>query len=565
MALTLLDIPPELIVSIILYLSPHDILSCQGTCRKLCDVCRDTTVRYIVEMERFGVSDDLRPGISYPERLLLLRRREEAWANLDFCKSVQVTVPFESTGIYDFTGGAFLLGTRFHSASRRTTIGYSYLTLPSLSSTEDQKLKWQGPSLGIQILDVGMAVHEHDLIAALTAKPDKNGPIDRHHTLEIRLLSFSTGQPHPLAENPIIFIASLSLILGHCNVLIEIVGEFLALLITFPWARDANEDMFFLLRWKKGDVYFLRSSEWGAYSYFSFLTEDTLVLPNLIQNTLEIVRITIDEDYDDDTRLVTLCTLGLPPLVEHASIVRLACRAEPNPTGSASFSIPAPSSRPFRDKAADAIVLFNLLIEDAGPHAGQFHFPETRPFTFIVHRRALIALIPPAQRACAPFCSAPEAAPTLVPWSAWGVPATRWFESDPASMRWITTTSGQRAVTMEEHTPTPIIVRDFNPYAVRAALAHEVTQERSRECDGGAEQQRLPNGNWQVLKVAEAVIPAGTVFREDVWSALPYIETVTRDLYRYEGVLIDEERILGLETSKDDEIEISSFDVHVLG
>ena len=121
-------------------------------------------------MERSGVSDDLRPGISYPERLLLLQRREEAWANLDFHKNVQVTVPFESTGIYDFTGGAFLLGTRLHSTSRRPTIGYSYVTLPSLTNTEDPTLKWQGLSMGgIQILDVGLAVHEHDLIAALTA------------------------------------------------------------------------------------------------------------------------------------------------------------------------------------------------------------------------------------------------------------------------------------------------------------------------------------------------------------------------------------------------------------
>ena len=86
-------------------------------------------------------------------------------------------------------------------------------------------------------------------------KPDKNGPIDRHHTLEIRLLSFSTGQPHPLAEEPTIFIASISLILGHCNVLIEIVGDFLALLVTFPLVRDASVDMFFLLRWKKGEAH----------------------------------------------------------------------------------------------------------------------------------------------------------------------------------------------------------------------------------------------------------------------------------------------------------------------
>jgi hypothetical protein len=80
-------------------------------------------------------------------------------------------------------------------------------------------------------------------------------PSDRNMTLEIRLLSFSTGQPHPLAEQPIIFITSKSLLLGHCNVLIEIVGEFLALLITFPWARNENEDMFFLVRWKKGETH----------------------------------------------------------------------------------------------------------------------------------------------------------------------------------------------------------------------------------------------------------------------------------------------------------------------
>ena len=169
--MVLLDLPPELIVSIISYLSPHDIISCQRTCRKLCDVCENTALRYLVQMERFGVSGDLGPGISYPERLLLLQRREEAWANLNFSKSVQVTVPFESTGIYDFTGGAFLLGTRLHITRRRPTIGYSYVILPSLSSTEteDQNLKWHGLGMGIQILDVGLAVHEHDLIALLTA------------------------------------------------------------------------------------------------------------------------------------------------------------------------------------------------------------------------------------------------------------------------------------------------------------------------------------------------------------------------------------------------------------
>jgi hypothetical protein len=123
-------------------------------------------------MERAAVTDDMRPGLSYPDRLRMLEQRERTWAMLDFRKSTQVCVPFKSTGIYDFTGGAFLLGTRRDSASRRPTVGYSYIFLPSLSDSDNaqhQALEWRGVNLGIQILDVGLAVHEHDLIAALTA------------------------------------------------------------------------------------------------------------------------------------------------------------------------------------------------------------------------------------------------------------------------------------------------------------------------------------------------------------------------------------------------------------
>src|SRR6266404_939334 len=123
-----------------------------------------------------------------------------------------------------------------------------------------------------------------------------------------------------------------------------------------------------------------------------------------------------------------------------------------------------------------------------------------------------------------------------------------------------------------------IIVRDFNPYAVRAALA-----ARGRSHGLECAHRKLPNGNLQTLKTEETVILAGTVFGDDVRSALPYIETVTQNRYRYEGFLIDKEGFwdwryssllslcwststpvvtFGSQVNKDDEIEISSFDVH---
>src|SRR6266404_5208499 len=97
-----------------------------------------------------------------------------------------------------------------------------------------------------------------------------------------------------------------------------------------------------------------------------------------------------NHEKDDIPCLVPLCTPGLPPLVYHSSIVRLACRTKPNPTGSGPPSIPAPStSHPVHDTVTvvDTIVLFDLFIEGANPHAGLFRFPETRSFTFTVHRR----------------------------------------------------------------------------------------------------------------------------------------------------------------------------------
>jgi len=81
--------------------------------------------------------------------------------------SVEIPAPFDSTSTYDFTGGALILGTR-PSYADHGTFGYSYISLPSLSDSQDQNLEWKGFSLETETLNFGLAVYEHDLIAALT-------------------------------------------------------------------------------------------------------------------------------------------------------------------------------------------------------------------------------------------------------------------------------------------------------------------------------------------------------------------------------------------------------------
>jgi hypothetical protein len=163
--ISLLQIPPELVTRILSYLPPLDIISCARTCQILHDLCSASALRYLVQMERCSLSDDLSPGLSYPERLRIVQEREEAWEMLDFRKSIRVSTRIKSSGMYDLTSGAFFLNCANHG----TTTGYSYITLPSLSNVQDQKLEWKEFSLETQVLNFGLAVDKHDMIAVVTA------------------------------------------------------------------------------------------------------------------------------------------------------------------------------------------------------------------------------------------------------------------------------------------------------------------------------------------------------------------------------------------------------------
>ena len=95
----------------------------------------------------------------------------------------------------------------------------------------------------------------------------------------------------------------------------------------------------------------------------------------------------------------------------------------------------------------------------------------------------------------------------------------------------------QRSVCISTHAeidPSPITIRDFNPYSV----ARYTQPEPDKETDQNAGIRRL---------VTEAtVLEPRHVFTEHVWSALPYVEVASRQRYDYTAVLMDEERILGL-------------------
>lgn len=103
-------------------------------------------------------------------------------------------------------------------------------------------------------------------------------PSDTTTILQLQLLSFSTGRPHPLAKQPVIFLTTKSLPLGNPTVLIEVVGDFVILMVAFLEEWNENENMFFLVRWKEGEAHsvsvsnlFDIPSNFPDVSFFSFV------------------------------------------------------------------------------------------------------------------------------------------------------------------------------------------------------------------------------------------------------------------------------------------------------
>jgi hypothetical protein len=234
---------------------------------------------------------------------------------------------------------------------------------------------------------------------------------------------------------------------------------------------------------------------------------------------LDIVR--IPTSYQDaKVPLGVSLSLSLPKLAPFRRMGRIICRSEPNPVGRGASSAGVQDTRPFNSSPEDALILFNIYV----------HEPDsTRSFSFVVHRNALLALfqstpiptrVPRWRTIAAPRTT------TTIKWSQWGPPITRWFNMTGIPTRWITTSHGQRYVFILPN--RQIYLLDFNPYSVKRF------QQQSQSTSAG-------------LRLVQDDTFISDSYQENVMGSLPYVECLSHDKFEYDAVLMDEERIIGLE------------------
>ncbi|KAI0771127.1 hypothetical protein BD413DRAFT_551165 [Trametes elegans] len=511
--MSLLELSHELLVAILSYLDYRDLQVCRTLNQAINKLIQSSIVlQYSMKLQLYGYQDNANSPLVIADKLRLLRQQETAWSRLDFEKEKSIRIPFNPSSIYDLTDGVLLLGESVSGIQSGADI-VRWTRLPRLLSGEDptSQASWEKIDVGAHIIDVGLAVEEHDLIVLATDRET-----DNHETeFQLRLIQLSNGLNHPLAAKPVIALAVIQApprtVAGNCSVCIEIIGDLMCFLFHYPAGFTTPPAMFEVYNWKTGQCLEIRGLDSPSYSTFTFLSPDIIALPNCAENTIELCRITATSIDTPPKQLATSCVLQLPSLGRGHSIAQVTCRSEPKMMNTNRYAPAFRSTEPFHLKPEDAVVIFNVMTHD---NQG-FH----ECLTLIVHAAALLRIFD-SHTACAaapghppgvPVASsssqlpphlhpepsglpapvptdasgpAPPPGPPRIAWAAWGPHICRWLEASFGASRWITTTCGQRYVTVEEDPidddslRSTIVVYDFNPHNVRRLAAQHRKRRR---------------------------------------------------------------------------------------
>lgn len=250
----LLALPPDLLERILLQLDGQDVITCSLISRQLNVFIRSSiTLQYCIACHAAGVVDNPHCKLSYPERHEALLKREMAWRRLNPVFTMTFDVPHTPSALYDLTAGVYCSGD----------VNNQDVHYCSLPSTPQDILQWntiygRGPNKNWNgfIVDFGMAIYEHDLIInvisfvhrnlfnncllMLNIRSPSNTPLT-FHSLSMILLRFSTGEYHPLAQCPQIYL--MDSLQTDPDIVLEISGDNVALL---------SGDVLFIFDWKTG-------------------------------------------------------------------------------------------------------------------------------------------------------------------------------------------------------------------------------------------------------------------------------------------------------------------------
>ncbi|KAF9445405.1 hypothetical protein P691DRAFT_710364 [Macrolepiota fuliginosa MF-IS2] len=569
MKVTLLDLPSEILTRILLYLPFTSVVTCTEVNRRLRSLVSSTELQYYIHLGMAGLVNNPHCGISYPERLDQLLTRERRWEELDFDFDKTIDVAFTNqNNMIKLSGGVFSVVN-----ARRD---FHYMQLPS---GPDQEIEWKWAHLE-QVIIMTTCAFEYDLSAIVTARSQtvatNPGQFPARYEVQLHLLQILTGGPHPEARQGVISFETLyELIDLRASIIISGDDAVLVLWEGQPRGTHEPDDQVYVYNWKTGELKMQFSAPRGSYGWTLFLTTDIFLLPNRRTGELEYWR--IPQNISEPVPHQPFFALSLPPLRPNKTFSSIYCRARPNPSKG-----PRNTSKPFYLDPHHAVATFHVTIR---PDDNPWFRPS---FIFFVHRSSLIGYL----HTFSGFIS-PNDRPIPVPYSDWGPDTCRWLTVGLSG--WAGTAYGQRYITQStnaERDGSPLTLFNFNQinvarvlgaggHGLRAKVQSGVTignvgkneiytsvgQEKAQDCTGerlsediGEEKRHNAKAgeegdpSFSELRLNENIVIRSRdpledpehCFEDVVYSSLPYTVCKSTEKYSFRGLLLDEERILGL-------------------
>jgi hypothetical protein len=159
--LVLLDLPTELLIRILSYLTPVDLCAMQRSCRRIHAIVTESTyLHYILHAQISGVDDLLPPNFPFSERIERLKYHEKSWSNLQL--NPFHTFPSDLDHLYSLQDGYLIYNLR----TALNALRYGYVDLRSADPNEP--LHWVNISVGDIGVPLGLVTAvDHNLVVVL--------------------------------------------------------------------------------------------------------------------------------------------------------------------------------------------------------------------------------------------------------------------------------------------------------------------------------------------------------------------------------------------------------------
>ncbi|KAF5352924.1 hypothetical protein D9758_007883 [Tetrapyrgos nigripes] len=548
----LVELPTEVILRILTYVFIPDIFSVQLISRFFQTLVSDSiNLRYQILLQASGMLDNPRTDLPVRSRYEMLKEREKAWFLVQprFTKTipvdhptVEINGPWRSIYLISDDTRRVIDSIALPSNASDPVSSWKRLRIEDLDSHEGHTRR--------KILDFGVA-EDLDLLAIITSDTP-----DDIRTIRVNWIQHSTSRIHPRAG------PAMSLTFDDPFVCagVDIVGSLVAVTLqSHQRGRPGNRVM--VLDWTKGATVAEFRSSLCRYINARFIAQDVLLVPNSGDSSIELWIIpTSDSDLSQPSLKTTPdLALNLPSIRADVMVEEFACRGAPSPSMESS-----PSQRAFSSDPEHSILIFHLFVRV------QF-VQRPVPVVFFARRKMFMELLrtydglPPSEREQARAGEHTNVLPLhVIPWIFWGPTNTRFF-CQTTDADWITT-SGQRYVFFDHRGEGfPLVIFDFNENTVkrvRDAVHKARTQDPPghslhiplldvsapflSQGPGGMERPRI-GWSWRFSeKLPWNNRLLERIFAEPVHGSLPYVMSCSEVDYDFDGVMMDDERILGV-------------------